>query len=301
MKKQFAILSILVALILVISCSSVEKTAFTRSNRIKIASFNIQIFGNSKASRNNVMTVLAKIATRYDIMAIQEVGSNGNPSETTTTAVMNKYLSKINESAGERKYSYVCRSQYAFIYCNNTITLNRSDLYHGTLHLTYQPLIGNFSVKEGNFKFSIINIHTSPEKANTEIPSLRNVMEDVRNYYHEQDVICLGDYNADGNYYTSGSADQRWLNGFPNDTYITVIINGSDTNVDPSTNYTYDRMQLFRDTTGEDYTGKMGVLRFSSYYKIDDLEGTDSTRGTERALSDHYPIWAEFYTDRDTD
>ena len=247
------------------------------------------------------MTVLTNIATRYDIMAIQEVGSNGNPSETTTTAIMNRYITRINELVGEGKYSYVCRSQYAFIYCNNTITLNRSELYHGTQHLTYQPLIGNFSVKEGNFKFSIINIHTSPERANTEIPSLRNVMEDVRNIYNEKDVICLGDYNADGNYYEAGSFEQGWLNGYPNNTYLTVINNGSDTNVDPSSNYTYDRMQLFRDTTSEDYTGKMGVLRFSSYFKIVDLEGTDSTRGTERALSDHYPIWAEFYANRDTD
>lgn len=301
MKKQLTVLSTLLVLIFVISCSSVEKTAFTRSNKIKIASFNIQIFGNAKASRNNVMTVLAKIATRYDIMAIQEVGSNGNPSQTTTTAVMNKYISKINELAGKGTYSYVCKSQYAFVYSNNTITLNRSELYHGTQHLTYQPLIGNFSVKEGNFKFSIINIHTSPERANTEIPSLTNVMKDVRNIYNEKDVICLGDYNADGNYYTSGSTDQDWLNGFPNDTYITVIINGSDTNVDPSKIYTYDRMQLFRDTTNEDYSGKKGILRFSSHYKIDDLEGTDSTQGTEKALSDHYPVWAEFYVDRDTD
>lgn len=301
MNKQFTILNLLITLILVISCSSVEKTAFTRSTRIKIASFNIQIFGNAKASHNNVLTVLAKISTRYDIMAIQEVGSNVNPSETTTTAVMKRYINKINELTGGGRYSYVCSSQYAFIYSNNTITLNKSELYNGTQHLTYQPLIGNFSAKEGNFNFSIINIHTSPERADTEIPSLTNVMEDVRTIYLEKDVICLGDYNADGNYYTSGSTDQGWLNGFPNDTYITAIINGSDTNVDPSTNYTYDRMQLFRDTTSEDYTGKMGVLRFSSYYKIDDLEGTDSTQGTEKALSDHYPIWAEFYTDRDTD
>lgn len=284
MKKQLSILSILLTLILVISCSSTEKIGFTRNNRIKIASFNIQIFGKAKASRNNVMTVLAQIATRFDILAIQEVGSNGNPSEATTTSVMNRYINRINELAGSGAYSYVCRSQYAFVYRNITITLNQSDLYHGTQHLTYKPLIGNFSVNDGNFNFTIINIHTSPDQANSEIPSLTRVMEDVRNIYHERDVICLGDYNADGDYYTAGSIEQGWLNGFASDTYITVIKNGSDTNVDPSTNYTYDRMQLFSDSTSEDFTGNRDVLRFSRYYNINDLEGTEATRGNRESF-----------------
>ena len=42
-------------------------------NTVKIASFNIQIFGQTKASKPEVMDILAKIIRRYDIVAIQEI------------------------------------------------------------------------------------------------------------------------------------------------------------------------------------------------------------------------------------
>ena len=40
---------------------------------IKIASFNIQIFGQSKASDQEVMNILVQIIRNFDIVAIQEI------------------------------------------------------------------------------------------------------------------------------------------------------------------------------------------------------------------------------------
>ena len=42
-------------------------------NKIKIAAFNIQVFGTSKASKPEVMDTLAKIVRTYDIIAVQEI------------------------------------------------------------------------------------------------------------------------------------------------------------------------------------------------------------------------------------
>lgn len=269
------------------------------TDTIKIASFNIQIFGSTKVSRANVLKTLAQIATRYDVIAIQEVGSNGTPSESTATSVMNAYIAKINEIAGAGAYSYVRGHQYAFVYKNSTITKKSSGLYSGSKTFTYTPLRGHFAAKNGNFDFSLITIHTSPSKAVTEIPALTTVMSETRTYYNEQDVICMGDYNADGSYYSAGTSGGD-LNGFSSSTYTTVIKNGTDTTVSPNNSYTYDRMQFFKSASTEDYTGNKGVLKFSTYYNVSNLEGTTTTAGTEAALSDHYPIWAEFYTGRDS-
>jgi len=280
------------------SSVSSSSSSVAATGTIKIGSFNIEIFGTTKISRANVLYTLAHIATRYDIIAIQEVGSNGTPTETTATTVMNTYIAKINEIAGAGAYSYVRGHQYAFVYKNSVITKKASQLYSGSKTFTYPPLAGNFSVKNGTFDFAMLTIHTSPTVATTEIPALTTAMSEVRTLYSEQDVICLGDYNADGSYYSPGSSGGD-LAGFASSTYITVIKNGTDTTVSPNNSYTYDRMQLFT-ASAEDYAGVKGVLKFSDYYNISTLEGTTTTAGTEGALSDHYPIWAEFYVGRDT-
>lgn len=43
------------------------------TNTITVASFNIQIFGRAKASKVEVMEILAETIARYDIVAIQEI------------------------------------------------------------------------------------------------------------------------------------------------------------------------------------------------------------------------------------
>jgi hypothetical protein len=59
-------------------------------------------------------------------------------------------------------------------------------------------------------------------------------------------------------------------------------------------------MELSSSMAG-DFTGSWGVLHPAEVYDLSACEGTGSTAGTERALSDHYPIWAEFSTTADAD
>jgi hypothetical protein len=47
----------------------------TEGDTIKVASFNIQVFGTSKLGKPEVMDVLAKVVRRFDVVAIQEVRS----------------------------------------------------------------------------------------------------------------------------------------------------------------------------------------------------------------------------------
>jgi len=267
---------------------------------LRIGAFNIEIFGNTKVGRPNTLTVLAKIASNFDVMAVEEVGSNNSSSsDETCTGIMDQYVEKINEVYGEGLFSYVRGNQYAIVYRTDRVRINNYTLYSGMQSFTYTPLIANLSVivKGGNLDFSMVVIHTSPSLAETEIPALKTVMDEVRTLYSEPDVICAGDYNADGSYYSEG--DDEWLAGFELSDYITGIPNVCDTTVASSGN-TYDRMQMTISMVS-DYTNDGGVVRFGEVYDLAACEGTDITAGTESAVSDHYPVWCTFYTGRDED
>jgi hypothetical protein len=71
-----------------------------------------------------------------------------------------------------------------------------------------------------------------------------------------------------------------------------VIDDDADTTIRNSTDCAYDRI-IFTKATKEDYTGKYEV------YQFDKEQGM--TKQTALKVSDHYPVWAEFYTDKDTD
>ncbi|MBN1243889.1 MAG: endonuclease/exonuclease/phosphatase family protein [Spirochaetales bacterium] len=260
---------------------------------IRVATFNIQIFGPTKISRPNVLDTLAHIATRYDVIAIQEVGSNGTPTEETATLVMDSYIAKVNETAGAGLYAYVRGHQYAIVYRTDRLAVEESRLYTGTQTFTYQPLVANMRMIEGNFDFSILTVHTSPDLAGSEIPALKVAMQELVTQYDEPDVICLGDFNADGSYYDEGTED--FLAGWEG--YFTGVPNDADTTVATSSN-TYDRIQM-SSSLQSDFVGNWDVLRFSDYYDVSVLEGATTTAGTESALSDHYPVWCEFHIDRD--
>jgi hypothetical protein len=44
-----------------------------------------------------------------------------------------------------------------------------------------------------------------------------------------------------------------------------------------------------------DYDLTYGVIHPGQLYDVSVCEGTSTTVGTEADLSDHYPVWAEFY------
>jgi len=273
-------------------------TATQAERRVRIGAFNIQIFGAAKAKRQNTLGVLAQIATTYDVLAIEEVGSNASKaSEETCIGVMDAYVERINQIAGAGAYAYVRGNQYGIVYRKSEFQLVSSALYSGTQTFTYVPLTAYFrsTAGRGNLDFALLCIHTSPSKAKTEIPSLRIAMAEVGEEYSDTDVICMGDFNADGEYFTEGSGTE--LSGFPSASYTSVIPNSADTTVAASSN-TYDRIEL-SSSMAPNYCSSWGVLVFGQAYDVTRCEGSATTTGTEAAVSDHYPVWAEFYTDRD--
>jgi len=78
MKTIQKITGILVIMFVFACCSSVhagKQATYTPSSTdtIKIASFNIQVFGKTKAEKNDVMEILSQTIAEFDIVAIQEI------------------------------------------------------------------------------------------------------------------------------------------------------------------------------------------------------------------------------------
>jgi hypothetical protein len=269
-----------------------------QGGKLRIGAFNMEILGATKLARPHTLAVLAAIAASYDVLAIEEVGSNSSSaSEATCRGILDGFVSEVNELAGPEVYAYLSGDQYAILYRRAEFEPPASSLYEGSQSFSYRPLTAYFKTRDGGFDFSMLCIHTSPGKAASEIPALRTAMAEVAARYAEADVVCLGDFNADGSYYAEGGGP--YLAGFPEGDYITAIPNGADTTVAASSN-TYDRIEL-SSSLATDYDNSWGVIDFGELYDLSACEGTANSAGTEAGVSDHYPVWAEFSTGKDSD
>lgn len=280
------------------SAASAGPAASGPGGTVRIGSYNIQIFGKTKVSRPRTLTVLAEIGASFDAMAIQEVGSNGSSaSDETCEAVAAAYAARMSEVSGGVSYAYVRGDQFAVVYRSDRFELGGWNVYDGSAPLTYKPLIVYLKSRGAPLDFVLISVHTRPSRAAAEIAALRDVMAEASARYGEADVVCVGDFNADGSYYAEGEGEI--LSGFDGAQYISVVPNDADTTVAAGEN-AYDRMILSA-RMAEDYASSWGVLHPAERWDLSACEGTAATAGTEEALSDHYPVWADFYVGADTD
>ena len=265
---------------------------------LRIATYNIQAFGRTKLARTGTLTALARIGSSFDVLAVQEIGSNGSTAnDETAEAVMAGYVSRMNEVSGAEVYGYVRADQFGAAYRTDRLSVADWALYSGPEEFAYPPLIVLFRAIGAPLDFVLVIAHVRPSLAELEIPALARAMEEIAAAHAERDVLCVGDFNADGAYYDEGAGPL--LAGFPETDFISVVPNDADTTV-ASGALAYDRMVLAR-SLAEDFTGNWAVLRPGDLWDLSACEGPAGRAGTESALSDHYPVWAEFHTRRDTD
>ena len=130
------------------------------------------------------------------------------------------------------------KEQYAFFYNTDTVTSLDSYTYDEKGNDIYErePFVAYFKAKNGSFDFLVIDIHVDPDAAKSEINDLPNVITDASNHFSENDVILLGDMNADCDYLDEN--DQTLT--LRNQIYRWLITNDMDSNVAESS-CTYDR------------------------------------------------------------
>jgi endonuclease/exonuclease/phosphatase family metal-dependent hydrolase len=252
-----------------------------RTDSVRIATFNIQVFGEEKLRNAKVMNILAEAVRNFDVVAIQEVRA-------LNQGVLPEFVDQIN--AAGRQYDFAIgprlgrttsKEQYAFVFDTETIEMDRSSLYtvrddDDLLHR--EPLVAGFRARgappDQAFTFTLVNIHTDPDEVDTEVDALADVFRAVRaDGREEDDIILLGDLNA----------DEQHLGALGQITGISVAIAGTPTNT--RANKQYDNLVFHLPSTSE-FSGRAGVLDLMGQYNL--------TLEQALEVSDHLPVWGEF-------
>ena len=106
-----------------------HRVAESASN-IKIAIFNIQIFGKTKASKPGVMAELASIIRKYDIVAVQKIKDKPGNVPTLFLTEINSdgsaYTLVVSERSGLQPDDESSQEQYAYYLNTETIHVSVS-------------------------------------------------------------------------------------------------------------------------------------------------------------------------------
>ena len=248
---------------------------------VRIATFNIQVFGTSKLGKPEVMDVLAKVVRRFDVVAIQEIRSKDQTVVPQFVQLINSQGARYHYVIGPRLGRTSSKEQYAFIYDTTRIAVDPNTLYTVNDPADYmhrEPFVAHFQAfaPQGQvpFTFKLVNIHTDPDETDIELDALDDAFVAVQqDGSGEDDVILLGDLNVDE--YHLGQLGQ--LSG------IAYVVTGTTTNT--RRDHAYDNIVFHRGATTE-YLGRWGVLDLEREYGL--------TRDQALAVSDHLPVWAEF-------
>ncbi len=249
---------------------------------IRIASFNIQVFGDSKGSKPYIMQALASIIQNFQIVAIQEIRTQDDYFiDNFLRNYVNKNGRMYDKVIGPRLGRSNSKEQYAFIYDTAAIEVNSRMVYtvndpEDMLHR--EPLVAMFRVRgvppQDAFTFVLINIHTDPDETDTELDTLAQVYQVVRrNAGGEDDIILLGDLNVDDQHL--GQLGR--LDG------VKPVVRNTFTNTRQTEEY--DNFVLHQASTAE-FSGRWGVFDVQKQLGL--------TMDQALQVSDHLPIWAEF-------
>ena len=99
---------------------------------IKIASFNIQVFGRSKASKPEVMEILSRIISQFDIVAIQEIRDKSGKAIKDLEVAVDDLGENYDFIIGPRLGRTSSKEQYAYFYRVSTIRVGGSYTYTET-------------------------------------------------------------------------------------------------------------------------------------------------------------------------
>lgn len=259
----------------------------TRGNEtIRVATFNIQVFGEAKLADDEAMRTIVGVLQNFDLVAIQEVRA-------VSQDVLPRLVERLN-AGGNFHYDYALgprlgrtssKEQYAFVFDTATIEIDRNRLYtvddpDGLLHRP--PLVGWFRARgpapEQAFTFSLATIHTDPDEVDLELDVLDDVYFAVQGdpQRREDDVILLGDFNARAD----GLRQLGQIAG------LVKLVSGS-TPTNTLRTAQYDNI-LFQETATSEFTGRGGVYDFMRDPQF------NLTQAQAERVSDHLPVWAEF-------
>ncbi|XP_008056727.1 deoxyribonuclease gamma isoform X1 [Carlito syrichta] len=256
---------------------------------LRICSFNVRSFGESKKRDQNAMDVIVKIIKRCDIMLLMEIKDSNN-------MICPMLMERLNGNSRAITYSYVISSrlgrntykeQYAFVYKEKMVSVKKSYLYHDFQNgdvdvFSREPFVVWFQSPHTAVKdFVIVPLHTTPETSIKEIDELADVYMDVKRRWKAENYIFMGDFNAGCSYVPKKAWKSIRLRTDPR--FVWLIGDREDTTVKSSTSCAYDRIVLRGPQIVSSVVPQSNsVFNFQKAYKLTEEEALD--------VSDHFPV-----------
>lgn len=248
--------------------------------KIRIATFNMNAFGESKLQKSAVVESIAMLIRKFDVVAVQHIQSRQQN-------ILPEFIDKVNVS--DRRYEYCIgprvgpegnQQQFAFIFDSDRIETDRQMLY--TVEdpqqiLTFEPLVGWFRAKTVRaseaFTFSLVNIRIDPLQEARERQALPDLLRSVRQDGRlEDDIILAGDFGC----------SEKEL-GALRRSGVVFALEGTPTAVTGEA--MLDNIIVPARATDE-FTGRAGVVDF--------LRQNNLSIDQAFQISTHMPVWAEF-------
>lgn len=224
--------------------------------KLRIANWNIQLFGKSKASKPELMDVYVDKLSKFDIAFVQEIRDSSETAFPELCGRLEGYSCDTSSRSGRSS----SKEQYGVIYRDGIELIDLIDYAPSKQNEFERPPAQAVFDIDG-YELNLINIHTKPDDVPQEMEELDLIASEI-----EGNVVVLGDLNADCNYYNNDKEDDF-------ETWNWVISDSEDTTV-AKTDCAYDRIIMNDDAYNE----------FLDY-------GIDSDVFKEQ--SDHYLIWYE--------
>ncbi|XP_077385945.1 deoxyribonuclease 1 like 4, tandem duplicate 1 isoform X1 [Festucalex cinctus] len=259
---------------------------------MKIASFNIQKFGRSKVSDPEILQILVQIIRRYDIIVILEVVDVSGPSVKTLLDALNAvkvsphYTLKISSRLGRSRY----KEQFMFLYRDDLVDLVGSYQFDDRMTeggdvFARDPYILRFRCHRTVLKdLVMIPVHTKPDDSEVELDELFDVFQHVKDKWRTDNVMILGDFNADGAYVSE--RDMRSIRIRSDKNFHWLIADDVDTTASVSNAHTYDRIVVY----GDDMLGAV-VPNSAKPFNFQKAFGLSNEQALK--VSDHYPVEVE--------
>ncbi|XP_036960809.1 deoxyribonuclease gamma-like isoform X2 [Acanthopagrus latus] len=269
-----------------------EEEKYKLLSDMKIASFNVQRFGMAKVSDPDVLSTLVKIVSRYDLILILEVVDVSGRSVKVLLEELNRvntahhYALQLSSRLGRSRY----KEQFLFLYRDDVVDLIDCYQYEDNQvndvdAFAREPYILHFKPRNTELKdIVLIPVHTKPEDSEKELDELYEVFLAVRDKWKTDNIMILGDFNADGAYVTHKGMKAIRIHSDKN--FHWLIGDDVDTTANTSNEHTYDRIVVY----GEEMLAAMVPNSAKPFNFHKEFAMTE-----EMALrvSDHYPVEVE--------
>ncbi|KAM6924456.1 deoxyribonuclease-1-like 1 [Xenentodon cancila] len=256
----------------------------------RICAFNLHHFGDSKSKKSDVMLILARIITRCDVCLLQEVRDNKGTALPQLLQQLKRYDPQHvyeHVASGRLGRSESYQEQYVFVYRTNTVTVTGEFQYPDDLPgdvdaFAREPFVVRFKAPKTSIKeFVLIPQHTTPTNTTKELDALYDVLQHVKKMWKTENVMLLGDFNADCGYLAKKNRVKVRL--ITDSDLFWLIPENSDTTVRSTTSCSYDRIVVNGQTFNRAVVPSSAKpFNFQMEYGLTEDQALD--------VSDHYPV-----------